>query len=307
MDQDAHFRFEDLAPGVTVGIARKDGTALSNTGLVELGEARVAFDTSLTLRSAREILARSGPSSGSTPPMAINSHWHMDHLLGNQLFAPGAIYATRRTIEIVHERQGSWEKELQAEELRRFIAETEAQLAATTSEYGRAQFEEVLRLNRALWEESTEIRLTPPDHGFDGELVLPGRSGARLITFGGGHTESDAVLLLPRERVLFAGDLVVVGSHPNLTSGNPEHWLEILDRIEGLGPRWIVPGHGPVADAGALATRRSYLSTILELGDDPNPEMPREFRDLQGPEQFRENLEFLRARRAGAGPKARAR
>jgi cyclase len=306
MAQVNHYRFEVLAPGVAVGIASPEGTALANTGIVDLGDAHVVFDTSLTLRSAREILTRAGRRAGSPAPRAINSHWHFDHLLGNQLFAPGPIYATHRTIEIVRARQPSVEKELSAEELDRFIAETEARLAATTSEYGRQQLEEALRFNRALREESEEIRWTPPTHGFDGELVLPGPTGAVLRTFGWGHTESDAVLFLPRDRVLFAGDLVVVGTHPNLTSGDPEHWLEVLDRLKELRPRWIVPGHGPVADAGALTTMRSYLSTILELGKAPPAEMPSGFRDLKGPEQFSANLEFLRARRAGSGPKSRA-
>ena len=45
--------------------------------------------------------------------------------------------------------------------------------------------------------------------------------GGRLLSFGAGHTEADAVLFLPHERVLFAGDLAVVGVQPTLGSGDP--------------------------------------------------------------------------------------
>lgn len=166
----------------------------------------------------------------------------------------------------------------------------------------------VLNTRRTLLSETFDLRFTPPTEAFQGELALPGERRARLLTFGSGHTESDAVLFLAQDRVLFAGDLVVVGRPPNLCSGNPERWLEVLGRLEALRPERIVPGHGPMGTAGALDEMREYLSTLLSLAEEgKEAAVPLRFRarDSGDSGQFSENMKFLRTRattkRSGTG------
>jgi cyclase len=295
--ESAEYQFEQLADHVIFGRALREGTALSNTGIVDLGGSILAFDTGLTLHAGRAIRAASIARTGKPPSLVANSHWHLDHVLGNQVFAGGPIYATKRTTEILLEKRSELESELTPEKLRSEIRELERQAAEASTSEGRAAFDVVLRINRTLLEESAELKLTPPSSTFEGELKLPGSVGARLVTFGSGHTESDSVLFLEATRILFAGDLIVAGTHPNLTSGDPEHWLTVLDRIEELRPERIAPGHGPLRPIGVVAEIRDYLETLLRLArEEGTSAIPSRFSSWTEPEQFTSNLAYARKR-----------
>jgi cyclase len=294
------YQFEELAPGIVGAVARAEGTALSNGGIVNLGGATLVFDTGLTLRAARDLHAAAERLTGRPPAFAANSHWHLDHLLGNQLFAAHPIHATRRTVEILLEKRVELEGELTPAkleaELRELEGEARGHADPTPSE--RAEYELAVRINRTLRDEAPELRLTIPSKPFDSELRLPGERNARLVTFGSGHTESDAVLELPDERIVFAGDLVVAGHHPNLLSGDPRHWLVVLDEIERLAPERVVTGHGPVGTRETIAEMRDYLSMILrEAENTGSARLPDRFARWSGRSQFDRNVAFVRSLR----------
>jgi cyclase len=60
-----------------------------------------------------------------------------------------------------------------------------------------------------------DLRRVLADVTFEQRLTLhSSRRRAELITYGGGHTSSDALLQLPDHRVALIGDLLFVGSHP---------------------------------------------------------------------------------------------
>ena len=292
-----HYRFDEVRPGVVAGIALPGGAGLSNSGIVRLEPGSVIFDTTLSPAAFREVLGESRERTGGTPTAVANSHWHLDHILGNQEVAHLSTYATERTLEILRERREALQNEIRPATLEKDIRELEARRDRASSPALRDHYDTVLSMNRALLRQAAEIRVTPPNQPFRDRLRLPGAAGAELVTFGGGHTESDAVLFLPQQRVLFAGDLVVVGTHPNVTSGDPEQWLRILERMRRLGVERIVPGHGPVVGPEALDSVAEYLETLLRLGEEEHPpEIPERYRSWTGPEQFQENWEYLRRR-----------
>jgi glyoxylase-like metal-dependent hydrolase (beta-lactamase superfamily II) len=112
---------------------------------------------------------------------------------------------------------------------------------------------------RELLEEVGEAEVVLPTTVFLERLEL---EGAVVETLGGGHTESDAFLWY--EDTVFAGDLVVIESHPWVGHGDVEHWLEILDAFEAHHPRTIVPGHGPVGSSEDIRPLRRYLEGLLD-------------------------------------------
>lgn len=295
------YAFEPLAEGVVFARALPGGTALSNSGIVDLGGSSAVFDTALTLRAARDLRAAAISFLGRPPALSVNSHWHLDHLAGNQLFADGPIYATQRTVEIFTETKGALTSELSAEAIARDLRTLEAEARSARSPAARAIFAEVIGIHRELLAESAELVLTAPRDGFDRELALPGTRRCRLLSFGAGHTESDGLLFLPRERILFAGDLIVNDRHPNLASGDPEHWLVVLDEIDRLRPAQIVPGHGGLADQTTVAEVRGYLQAILADAARPGKvRMRTAYREWRDPDQFTTNVAFLRARARAA-------
>jgi hypothetical protein len=98
--------------------------------------------------------------------------------------------------------------------------------------------------------------------------------------------------------------MVVAQNHPNLTSGNPPHWLTVLDQIDDLKPERIVTGHGPMGSVETVAEMRDYLTTILELAQETgDPGIPSRFRAWAEPDQFTGNIAYVRSGSAAAGPK----
>jgi glyoxylase-like metal-dependent hydrolase (beta-lactamase superfamily II) len=111
-----------------------------------------------------------------------------------------------------------------------------------------------------------QLAVRLPDHTFAEEWVFTGpKRRVEFVTFGGGHTDSDALLYLPAERLVFTGDLLVVKNHPALMYGHPHQWLDILARIRGLDPVQLVPGHGPLGTLADVALIERYLTELLAM------------------------------------------
>jgi glyoxylase-like metal-dependent hydrolase (beta-lactamase superfamily II) len=91
--------------------------------------------------------------------------------------------------------------------------------------------------------------------------------GGRTIVIrhpGPAHSAGDLLVWLPRERILFAGDLLVEDGVTMVVDGNSQVLLAALDSIERLDPRTLVPGHGaiPKRPAALVAGTRSYFARL---------------------------------------------
>jgi glyoxylase-like metal-dependent hydrolase (beta-lactamase superfamily II) len=261
-------------------VALPDRGAVGNAGIVDLGGEALVFDTHFTPGAARELRAAAEELAGPVRAVA-NSHWHGDHVRGNASFDGAEILATARTRELIASRG-----EQRLRELR------ETGLAEAAADLRARGLDEELALLEEFAAELPAFEQRLPDRDWDDRLEL-GR--ATLLTWGGGHSASDAVLWLPAERVLFAADLAFVGRHPWAGDGDPVHWLAILDRIGELGLETLVPGHGPVGGAGDLEVLRDYLEALLPLPD----EMPVRGAALESPHMWERNVAALRARVQG--------
>ena len=103
------------------------------------------------------------------------------------------------------------------------------------------------------------------DETFDqsAELQIGGVS-LQLRHFGAAHTPGDSIVWLPRQEVLFSGDIVYlermlgVGPQSNLIG-----WLDAYAKLRALPAQTIVPGHGgPAAPDQADAQTGAYLKAL---------------------------------------------
>jgi glyoxylase-like metal-dependent hydrolase (beta-lactamase superfamily II) len=104
-----------------------------------------------------------------------------------------------------------------------------------------------------------------PDRPVTGTDTL--RLGGRTIVVaaaGGGHSAGDLMVWLPKERVLFAGDLLIEDGVTMVADGSARALERGLAKIDSLAPRVAVPGHGAIpADPAALVARtRAYITRL---------------------------------------------
>jgi len=100
---------------------------------------------------------------------------------------------------------------------------------------------------------------------FEDRLVLDlGGTGAEVLHLGPGHTPGDAVVWLPSEATVAAGDHLFTGYHFNYEEADPG-LLAALDRLAALPATRFVPGHGPPGGPERVEEQRSYHATARRL------------------------------------------
>lgn len=80
-----------------------------------------------------------------------------------------------------------------------------------------------------------------------------------------GHSPASLGIYIPDSRVLFAGDLVVSGQHPNLGDAVSQDWIATLESMLGMDIQMIVPGRGEPCDKEALPPLIAYIKEMREL------------------------------------------
>ncbi len=99
----------------------------------------------------------------------------------------------------------------------------------------------------------------------DDAQVFIGGKEVSAHHLGRGHTNGDAVILFPSERVLHTGDLFVNGSAPFIdysAKGSIVEWDKTLDRVLALDFDIVIPGHGPVAKKADLVKWRNSIAEL---------------------------------------------
>lgn len=107
-----------------------------------------------------------------------------------------------------------------------------------------------------------QIRIIKPELCFSGKLIM--QRGGRELHFMhlGGHTPATSGLYLPKERIMFTGDLVVVDEHPALGQCNSEEWLSKLRWLRKQKFAQMVPGHGPLTNVEASEPVSEYIRAM---------------------------------------------
>ncbi|MFG1922036.1 MBL fold metallo-hydrolase [Cryptosporangium sp. NPDC048952] len=234
---------EVLADGVYALTAEGD----PNLGAIEGDDFLVCFEALATPVAARRWLAKLREHTDKPVRYLVLSHYHAVRVLGASAFDAEIIVSSAQTKALIAERgQQDWE-----------------------SEYGRMP---------RLFEEPESIPgLTWPTVTFRDTLTieLGGDRGELELRFHGrGHTEGDIVAWLPRQRIVFAGDLVE--SQAALYTGDAFHfdWAAgTLDSVKALGAEQLIGGRGAIArgrdavDAAIEQTRDFLLTMQRTVGD----------------------------------------
>jgi glyoxylase-like metal-dependent hydrolase (beta-lactamase superfamily II) len=114
----------------------------------------------------------------------------------------------------------------------------------------------------AEWDFS-DLVLAPPTTLIEDRMNLD-LDGIRveLVHVGPAHTESDVIVHLPEQRVVFAGDILFRLCTPIGWEGTFQRWMAALDFIVGFEPDLIIPGHGPVCGIEGPREMKAYLEYV---------------------------------------------
>lgn len=309
LPESRHFQLEQLAEGVYAAISIDGTGSMSNAGVIDLGETTLIFDTFATSQAAQDLRNAAEQLIRKPIGYVVNSHKHGDHVWGNQVFRPDAeIIATRRTREELLKRAGVSREEMLAD-VEDEIREMEAKFAEERDPDKRRSQAIEIATRREILTAIPTFERTMPTLTFEQQLTLYGsKRTVEVITYGGGHTESDAFVYLPDDQIVFMGDLLFVRSHPWIGDGDPGEWERILQRIEQLSFSIAVPGHGPLGGKADLEFNRHYVTCIVALAQEciagelsleeaRGKKMAAPFESWEGAEVFDWNMEFLYSRK----------
>jgi len=230
--------FEVLGDGVYALTAEGD----PNVGAIEGDDFLVCFEAMATPAAAREWLAALRDHTDKPVRYLVLSHYHAVRVLGASAFGATAIVAHEQTAALIAERgRQDWESELG-------------------------------RMPRLFKEPESIPGLTWPTVTFANRMTIElgaGRGQLILEHCGRGHTAGDIVAWLPKQRILFAGDLVE--AQAALYTGDAFHqeWVSTtLERVASFGARTLVGGRGfvPRDEAevtAAIAQTRRFLQVMI--------------------------------------------
>ncbi|MDT9001434.1 MBL fold metallo-hydrolase [Paucibacter sp. APW11] len=213
-----------------------------NTGIVIGDDAVMVIDTQATPVMAADVIRRIREVTDKPIKYVLLSHYHAVRVLGASAYqAEGCeqIIASQDTYELIVER-GEQDK---------------------ASEIGRFP-----RLFRNV--ETVPEGLTWPTLTFSGKMTLwLGSLEVQILQLGRGHTKGDTVVWLPKDRILFSGDLVEFDATPYAGDAYFQDWPQTLDNIAALQPAKLVPGRGaalqtPEAVAAGLNGTRAFVSEL---------------------------------------------
>ncbi|MBN4080171.1 MBL fold metallo-hydrolase [Beggiatoa alba] len=106
------------------------------------------------------------------------------------------------------------------------------------------------------------------DQRFDKALDFSlGGTSFQLFHAGQAHTPGDSFIWLPKQKVVFAGDIIYVERMLSVFDfSNSKTWINAFDAIAALKPRFVIPGHGhPTSLAQAKKETYDYLVFLRKL------------------------------------------
>src|SRR5579863_9712387 len=250
-------RVHQLAPGVYYREADNAKHIIANSGWVVFRDYVLVIDANYPW-GAKEILNDIRATTNKPIRYVFDTHYHADHLFGDSVWvdAGATILCSQEcTDESKRKNPAAWAND------------------KGTGDYSLKPY-----------------RLEHPQQSFRDRMVFDdGEHRVELTRIGPGHTLGDAIAYLPKERILFAGDMCVNGTANNMADvdANPDNWLRALDNLATKDVAVLIPGHGEPGTTATIRLQRTYLAAIINGVRDaiaknvPEPELEKSL-DLTG-------------------------
>ncbi|HXH50565.1 MAG TPA: MBL fold metallo-hydrolase [Terriglobia bacterium] len=231
---------DQVAPDVYFhqGVVSDTADAVCNNGWIIFEDYVLVIDANFPA-GAKLIISRIRSLTDKPIRFAFDTHHHGDHAYGNQVFVENGAVPVAHTGVI--------------EEMKRY----------ETGYYGSKP---------GAWEDAAKgradlrtSRLKPPSVLFSKDLFFDdGKHRVELLHLGVGHTHGDALAWLPKERILFTGDVCVNGPYNYVGDGDVGKWSATLGEARKLGAKVVCTGHGPRSVATVLEDQQAFFKQLQE-------------------------------------------
>lgn len=236
-------------PGQAGAASTQNQGFMSNAGFVITPAGVVVFDSLGSPSLAQAMVERIQALTRQPIKRVIISHYHADHYYGMQVF-----------------------KDLGAE-----IWAHEAGKGVVGSEAAKLRYEQRKEI-LGEWINDRTQRFPEPDLWLSGDTDFElGGMRFSLRHVGPAHSNEDLALFVEDDGVLYTGDLVFKGRVPFVGDADSKRWLNALEKLIALKPKYLVPGHGGASDTPMedLTLTRDYLVFLRnEMGRAVNELIP---------------------------------
>ncbi|MBS1828258.1 MAG: MBL fold metallo-hydrolase [Acidobacteria bacterium] len=232
-------RVKELAPGVWFWQGDRTIQEPANCGWVIFKDYVLVIDANYPW-GAKKIIPEIRKTTNKPIRFVFNTHYHGDHAYGGSQFtAEGAsiVCSEDCAIESRGKGQANWDR------------------------------------NKAEGEFSLKpYFLAHPTVTFPQKMVFDdGEHRVEMIKVGPGHSKGDAVAWLPKERILFTGDLCVNWKFGNnMADPDADHlnWVKALETMAGWAPRLVAVGHGTLGEVPTLRGQAAYIQDMWKQVSD---------------------------------------
>lgn len=224
------FTLHDLGHGVWAAISPPRSKAGANAGFVIGQDGVLVIDTFEDPAAASAMLDAIRAKTRTPIRYVIDTHYHLDHTAGNNVFAAaGAVVMAQQNVR-------TWER---TQNLKFFGADPTAQ---------QKRFVATLGL---------------PSVTYKGDITVWLGDRKVIVRALEGHTGGDSTVIIPDAGVVFTGDLFWNHTLPNLIDANTREQIASNDALLHDYPdAAFVPGHGGIGKAADVRAFRDYLIAL---------------------------------------------
>jgi glyoxylase-like metal-dependent hydrolase (beta-lactamase superfamily II) len=251
---------------------------IPNIGIIIGRDGVLVVDTGMGPRNAETVMGEVRKITSKPVAYLTITHFHPEHGMGAQAFPASTIiiYPTAQKTELL--------------------------------EKGAAMINQFSGVSTGIADLLKPVTIRRPNVTFSEEAEINlGDFPVRLLHWGASHTRGDGFVFLPKQSIVFGGDVVVNRFFPIMADSDSSgtNWIEILGRLEKLHPAIVVPGHGEVGDVGLITAMRDYLvfvrdrvqqmksqgSSVMDVESKLGPEVRAKYKDWDNPDWIKNAID----------------
>ena len=245
---------------------------MSNSCFVDMGESYFVIDSGPSYQYAQQAYKKMKQISSLPVSYVVNTHVHDDHWLGNGYY----------------------------QEIGATIIGSSAFKTLSKVDQTRMQ----KRISKEAYEKTTQV--FPTIFVEDTKIIdIAGKKVYIIAVNHKAHTDSDLLVYIPSQKLLFAGDLVFNGRLPSIRDGDVNGWIDALEKIRKMDVEYIIGGHGTIVSKVSLDFTYDYLTSLKkqvaalledgeEIGDVVDKVIMSEYKDVPFYDSMqRQNVEII--------------